>query len=454
VHERLIAYIRRHDLMRAGNRVGVAVSGGADSVALLRLLLDVREHLGLVLGVVHFNHKLRGAESEADEQFVRDLAGSYDLEFFCDSADTRAHAATRKCGTEAAARELRYGFFQRLIQQQRLSCIATAHSLDDQAETVLLRLLRGAGTRGLAGIYPQVTQTGGSIVRPLLEFRRAQLRHYLRRSSQAWREDATNQDVSFARNRVRQEVMPKLHELNPALEQVLSETAEIAREEEDFWQQEITRRMPDCLDARGSTLDLKKLAVMPLALQRRMMRAFAERHELRLEFHHIQQVLDVAHEPVARAERRVELPQEWDACIAEQELRLEKRSQKPAGEYEYSLSVPGEVNIPAARLKIRAAHANGSRPQVSPAKVGDLRVRNWRAGDRYWPAHTNEPKKIKELLQSRRVPANVRAHWPVVVTEVDGAEQIVWVPGFEYPEQFLLTNDDGNGLTLEHVSQG
>src|SRR5438270_12865780 len=139
--------------MRAGDRVGVAVSGGADSVALLRILLELRAEVGVVLSVVHLNHCLRGAHSDADAEFVADLGLEHKLQFFSKQVDVRAYAAERKLGVEAAGRELRYNFFDELASEARLNRVATAHTLDDQAETVLLRLLRGAWTRGLAGIY-------------------------------------------------------------------------------------------------------------------------------------------------------------------------------------------------------------------------------------------------------------------------------------------------------------
>lgn len=459
--------------------MGVAVSGGADSVALLRLLLEIRASLGVVLAVVHFNHKLRGEESDQDEQFVRELAAARGLEFFSDSSDTRAYAAEHKCGIEAAARELRYEFFWKMMdaaaeggrkstnavrrslgdgaEAQPLNRIATAHTMDDQAETVLLRFMRGAGTRGLSGIYREVKGRGGSIVRPLLDFRRAQLRHYLKRKGQSWREDASNQDAAYARNKLRQELMPKLREFNAAIEQVVSETAEIARAEEDYWREILSRELP-ALAGQSSAADshpviaLSKLFLYPVALQRRLLRAIAESRGIRLEFHHVQSVLDLAATAPSRAERKVELPGDYDAVVVERELRFERRCPNQQGlQYEFPLSVPGEVEVPAAGLVIATRLLQSREGELlDPDQIGSLRVRNWRPGDRYWPAHTREPKKLKELLQARHVPAKARAHWPVVVGDAGGSECIVWVPGFAFPEQLLLSSGSGPGLRLEH----
>lgn len=449
-------------LMRAGDRVGVAVSGGADSVALLRLMLDIRDSLGVVLSVVHFNHKLRGQASDQDEEFVRELAAAQELEFFSGSGDTRAYAAEHKCGLEAAARRMRYAFFWSVIDQEKLFRIATAHTMDDQAETVLLRFLRGSGTRGLSGIHPFVGEAvrtqehlweGPGFIRPLLEFRRAQLRHFLKRADQRWREDESNQDTQFSRNKLRQELMPKLHEFNPVLEQVLSESAAIARAEEEFWDSQVALAIAHRENTRA--FDLAQLNSLPLALRRRVVRRLAEDAGTRLEFHHVQQVLDLAAQPLTRSEKQVELPNGFEVSIRERELNIRRRC--PSGqvpEYEYPLSVPGEVQVPAAGLTI-AARLLQSRDGnlLDRGQIGSLRVRNWRPGDRYWPAHSREAKKVKELLQARHVPAESRAQWPVVVSKIAGDETLVWVPGFAYPERFLLTNGDGPGLSLEHRVQ-
>src|SRR5271157_3558764 len=156
VRSKVLHYIRERGLMRAGDRVAVAVSGGADSVALQRVLLELQAELGIVLSVAHFNHGLRGEDSEADEAFVADLARHHGLEFFAGRADVRGHALADMLSVEAAGRDLRYGWFSQLADEHRLDSVATAHTLDDQAETVLLKFLRGAGTRGLGGIYPSL----------------------------------------------------------------------------------------------------------------------------------------------------------------------------------------------------------------------------------------------------------------------------------------------------------
>jgi tRNA(Ile)-lysidine synthase len=303
--------IRDHRLLKAGDRVGAAVSGGADSVALLRGLLALRDELGIVLSVVHVHHGLR-AEAAADQRFVEELATANELPCHCVACDVKRFAQERRLSIEAAGRELRYRYFYQLIAEGKLDKVATAHTRDDQAETVLLRLLRGAGTRGLAGVYRTVGDASeeGRIARPMLAISRAEVEAYLRELNQPWREDESNRDPGYLRNRVRHEVLPLLErEFNPNLRQILSETAEIAHAEEEFWaelaSQQLSKRLLKPIGDAEPRLDVRRLADLPLALQRRLLRAFAERQGVRLDFEHLERMRIFA---VAGRAGKCELP--------------------------------------------------------------------------------------------------------------------------------------------------
>lgn len=453
----VLDYIRRQDLLHAGDRVGVAVSGGADSVALLRIMMELRPELGIVLSVVHFNHKLRGPESDADEQFVTQLAHRHKLELHVSSGDVAAHAKRQRLTTEAAARQLRYQYFRKFLEEKILNHIATGHTLDDQAETVLLRVVRGAGTRGLAGIYPQLQVNGSqfSVVRPLLWTRRKLLETYLEGIGQGWREDSSNRDLRHARNRVRHGIVPRLERtLNPAVRETLAETADIARSEEEYWQKEVARVLPEVWQVERRTLDPLGLAVLPLALRRRVVRAAAESLGLRLEFHHVEEILDLN----LRGPRAAVLPQGWVVSIAKGGLQFESPS--PAAgtnsDYQYVLSLPGSVEVPEIGARFEAALVPGSAvPGYNPDHLLDpallqkeLTVRNWRAGDRYWPAHSKSPKKIKALLQERKVTGTERKLWPVGVS----GQEIVWVRGFPAPARLRPPDGAQEGLVISELA--
>lgn len=540
--ERLLIQIRREELLHPGDRVGVAVSGGIDSVALLRLLLELRRELGIVVSVVHFNHKLRGVESDRDQEFVANFAREYGLEFCCASGDTAELASHQHSGLEAAARELRYGFLQRLLgaessdipqglkpeslggfngtaeavplpspsqqgssQQNPLDKIATGHTLDDQAETVLMRMIRGTGPRGLAGIYPRVVvehedgEGHGEIVRPLLGLRRRELEEYLNLLKQPWREDATNADVKFTRNRMRKLVLPLLErEFNPAIVHSLSELAEIARDEEDYWENEISGWLGTVVQwsqpewARGLAgfdgeqsasqsqslvqiqasrplVDLALSARMEepgpalvdasvsrpwllteaKAVQRRVLKAIGEQAGIPLEFKHIEEILRFAGEEDGPPGKELSLPLGWK-IIRESEALVfrtpDLRRQERIPDYEYPLPVPGRVSVPELGGVIEALRVapEGQIAEYNPQQLlradllcadrlqCPLRVRNWRAGDRFWPAHTKAPKKVKELLQDRHLAQPVRRLWPVVVS----GDEIVWMRGFPVPANY------------------
>ena len=311
-------------LLRAGERVCVAVSGGADSVALLVGLVEAnveskmnKEPLGLVLRAAHVHHGLRGAEADGDEAFVKELCERLGVELTVFRVDTAARQAAEGEGVEEAARELRYEALRGLMASGEVDVVATAHTLDDQAETVVMKMLRGAWTEGLGGISPEVQCRGGSktntgvlrsaqdddekhattkgrIVRPLLGVRRGEVEAFLRERGQGGREDATNADVLLTRNRVRHVLMPMLREFNPGVDALLGRTAEVAREEEAFWQMEVARVLPQVLlpgkPVRGGgravsttvgevgyAMEIARLKEMPAALRRRLVRAAARK---------------------------------------------------------------------------------------------------------------------------------------------------------------------------------
>src|SRR5215471_11685493 len=469
--EKVHRYIQDQRLILPGDRVSVAVSGGADSVALLRVLLDLRQDLGAVLAVAHFNHKIRGAEADADEQFVRDLAQQFELEFRSSSADAPAHSREHKISLETAARELRHRWFAHLVQQGEADKIATAHTQDDQAETVLMRFLRGTGTRGLAGIAPWQKQK--SLIRPLLNTTRRDVEEYLNALGQTWREDSSNKDLHHARNRIRHELLPALqNEFNPSIRQTLADLAEVARAEAEYWEKETAsiatrlirlgtpnRSGRSNRQQRTVAVDRAAFKSLPLAMQRRLLRAMGDQLGTGLEFKHIQELLLFAGHK--NPEKELELPGALVAKTTPRELQISGRSDaEQTHDYSYLLTIPGQVAVAELGTTIRARILTlAGEQEFSRYNSGllnhallapELTIRNWRAGDRFFPAHTRSPKKVKDLLQPGRLsqeprPAE-RKLWPVI----ESAGAIVWMRGFPVPEAFAARS--GEAVLIEEIN--
>lgn len=469
---KVLAYIREHGLIQPGNRIIAAVSGGADSVALLRLLLELRPELGIGLAVAHFNHGIRGDEAAADESFVREMAEHFELQFHGGSGDARAFAREQKMSLETAARELRHRFFAELLPSGGDMKIATAHTQDDQAETVMMRVLRGAGSRGLAGIAP--LQKEKSLVRPMLCVTRNEIEAWLRSLGQPWREDSTNRDLHHTRNRVRHELLPALRrDYNPSVDQTLADLAEIARAEEDYWSGQI-RALADRLVRPGRpsrsgrssghvpvlAIELTGLLALPLALQRRLVRRMAEELGASLEFKHVHELIEFAR--FKKPGKALELPGGLTATCTQRELQLSQVTENVIPGYCYPLLVPGEVEVPELGTILRAqvispgSGLSGYNPIQHPQLLDrallapELKVRNWQAGDRYFPAHTRSPRKVKELLQRGRIghellPAE-RSAWPVI----ESAGEIVWMRGFPVPQAF--TAKSGEAILIEEIT--
>ena len=439
VHElgaRLLRSIRKNGLLKPGDRIAAAVSGGADSVALLLMLLELRNELGIVLSVAHVNHKLRREESDADQRFVEELCSKHGLELHCWTASVNA----RESGIEAAARELRYSYFRQLAAADPGMKIATGHTLDDQAETVLLRILRGTGIRGLAGIHPRLvlheqTRVAGEVVRPLLSFRHDELLDFLRERGQAWREDSTNQDPRFLRNRIRREVLTVLREkFGPVVVENLANLAEIARAEEEHW-----NLCHSEIYSHAAAVSISSLLSLPLALQRRVVRAWIESQtQLSPSFRIVEEVLELVHSLPGSS---FEVASGHQIRRTRESLCFETRAAAELEGYEYSLPVPGAVVIPELAINLRADLVDVvGVPEweldrlLDPGRLPPvLTVRNWRPGDRFWPVFTKEPRKVKELLSDRHITGVDRKLWPVAVA---GAT-LVWMRDFPAHEDFF-----------------
>jgi tRNA(Ile)-lysidine synthase len=446
------ATIATHRMTRFGPRIGVAVSGGADSVFLLHALA----RLGLAANVLHVNHQLRGAESDQDEMFVRDLAADLDLPIQV------ARLAPGEGNMEQEARRLRYGFFSLALAQQTCDAIATGHSLDDQAETVLARLLRGSGTSGLKGILPVTEQR---TIRPLLALRRDAIRHQLRQNGIAWREDRSNADPDFLRNHIRLDLMPRLADLNPAVAEVLASTAELARDEEEYWESIVAALAerhfaPPPFSSKPGAILLRTGPFLeePVAAQRRLLRhAFQNvRGDLRrIDFSHVEAVRSLM--ASREGSGRIQLPG-LDIFRSFDWLRIDTPGWAGTLDrnFETDLPVPGTAILPERGLALQIellGHEtvyNGRLNALDGDRIAaQLSVRNWQPGDAYIPDGHSDHVKLKSLFQEGRVPLWERRTWPVVVQ----GETIVWTRRFGTARQFAVTPETRRALIVRELTE-
>ena len=479
-------------LLKPGMRLGVALSGGADSVALLRALAERRQELGLVLHAAHLHHGLRGAEADGDLEFCRAMAAKLDVPFHEARVDTaveaRADAKTGKPAEtiEEAARRLRYSWFWQLLSKGPLhvmaphavvlDAIATAHTLDDQAETVLAKFLRGAWTEGLAGISPRLESPdgGGAILRPLLDTKRSEIEAYLNALGQPWREDSSNRHLTFTRNRIRHELLPLLEGWNPRLREHLAQMAELAHDEEAWWQAELARLAPQMIlpgrPARGGgraagegtgaglAIEVSRLAALAPAMQRRLVRYAAQQFGAALDFSATEAVRSLA--LGGRAGQRLALPQGLCAERTARELRLSvapepaaKGKSAGAQELRYTVAIPGDIDAPEFGVHLRIAHSNRQAPgnapdgpENGPADGSGLpqmaTLRNWKPGDRVRLRYSSGLRKVKEVLERKHVTGTERAFWPVL----EAGGRVVWMKGAELEPE--------SGLAITAVEMG
>ena len=431
---------------RAGD--GVAVSGGADSVFLLHALHEA----DLAAVVLHVNHRLRGEESDGDEAFVRDLALRFQLPVHV------LEAPAAEGNMEQEARRARYDFFTGQIAAGNCDAVATGHTLDDQAETVFYRFIRGAGTAGLAGILP-VTQSG--IIRPLIDLRRNDIRGWLAERKIAWREDRSNTNAELLRNRIRLQHLPELTgSLNPALPELLASTAAWARAEEEYWAEELDRLEPHYLINKPeivliSTGSFLELAV---AVQRRLLRRAIERARgsLRgIDFRHVEAIRAMM--ATREGSGRMQLP-DLDIYRSFDWLRLgplgfDSRLER---DFEAPLAIPGRTQLADRGITLDielignpGVYNEGEQCLDWDLVSGSLLLRNWRPGDLYKRSGQSVAEKIKTLFQEFRVPLWERRRWPVIVQ----GSSILWTRRFGVASEFAAGPESRNILMIREVME-
>jgi tRNA(Ile)-lysidine synthase len=460
----------KFEILISGDRVLVAVSGGADSVALLHLLYALRDDLRVHLEVAHLQHGIRGEEAREDARFVAALADQLNLPFHLKEMNLlQIKAVAGKGNLEALAREERYRFFADIARQRRLAKIATAHTEDDQAETVLMWFLRGSGLNGLAGMAPvhpldridTESENGMVVIRPLLDVSRAEIEAYLSEKHLNFRLDHSNQDPTFLRNWIRLELIPRLKEkIGRNLPSRLARQAELIRQENELLDALAKAALCEARIVEG--MNRESLLKHGKAMQRRLLRLWIEetRGHLRgVDFHHVEALLDLIN--VGPPQGRLAIPGGWDLVKEYETLRLEKRSRSSKQQcacYSYELQVGEDLHVREAGLTIEAREIFPPLPSPpadlmdvffdSASFAGKLTMRNFRPGDRFQPLGMRGHKKVKELFIEKKIPLSVRASLPLLVL----GDEVIWIPGYGRGEVGKVTSDTKVILNLKAVA--
>ncbi len=468
IRAEFIDCVRRQSLLSRGDRVLVAVSGGPDSVALLHLLHELSERWGLELEVAHLQHGIRGGEAKEDARFVADLAESLGLPFHLKEIDLpQMKASAGKGNLEALARAERYRFFAAVIGERKLDKIATAHTQDDQAETILMWLLRGAGMKGLGGMAPlqaiRVSDLNSprpvTVIRPLLEISKAEILDYLAENKLAYRLDRTNYDTALLRNWIRQELLPAIkRRAGGDFPARLSRAAKLLREEDRYLDQLAVGGLAEMRNA--DALDRSALLRAPAPMRRRILRLWIaeQRGHLRgLDFIHIEALLRLIDRGPPQG--RLAIPGGWELVREYERLRLEKpiRGSRRVC-YSYAFEPGAILRIPEAGFELQSECISSppwrlpSSPQEAVFDLaclsGPLTVRNFRQGDRLQPLGMGGHKKVKELFIEKKVPLSLRSRLPILVL---GAE-VLWIPGYLRSEVAKVTDRTRAVLRVKAVS--
>lgn len=446
--------IEQEALFASGERVVIGASGGADSTALVYALHFLRDRLGISLQLAHLHHGIRGAAADRDQREVESLGARLGLNVACSRRDVPRLAAARGVSVEMAARAERLEFFKDTLAATGADTVALAHNLDDQAETILMRLLRGAGRTGLSGISPLQRLDGLTIAHPMLAVTHRAAVQFLRVHGLSWREDASNTSSDYLRNRIRHRILPLLEDgINPNLRATLARTADILRPEEEFMNQAALQLLTNCRDGDGVGLDAARLARVPLALQRRVLLHWFYECGIpaaNIGFESVSAVFGMLSD--LRGSSRMDLGGGWRVQREYKRLSLHRTETQTDLPPACRIQVPGKTDCPRFGLSVHVECGSGierelgGRPghlpsacSISAVKLGDrpLELRTWRPGDRMRPYGMEGSRKLQDIFADCKVPVSERDRIPIF----ESRGEILWIPGYRIAHDWAV--EDG-----------
>ena len=443
--------LKKYSMLRQGEKVVLGVSGGADSIAMLCALNELIEY-GLDLIVAHLNHGIRGDEAKRDADFVKETAKKLGLTYVYGEVDTLKYKEEHGLSLEDAARTLRYKFFDQVISKHYATKLATAHTMDDQAETVLMRLIRGSGSRGLSGIPP----VSNNIIRPLLETSRAQIEEYLRSKGIKWVEDSTNESDEHLRNRIRQELIFELEKYNPQIKETLSRTADILRAEDEFITSEALRHFENTFKQNGSELigNLDQYKNIDKPLRFSLLRIAIEKFSKSLKnisSTHIVSADDFLLSEAASGE--IDLPGESLIVKGYQSFLLTSKSDYER-EFSYLIQSEGKWGFPELEVEVSIVQSDSLEENDESVGYFDpesvefpIEVRNFNPGDRFCPLGMRDSKKLQDYFTDIKLPKFLRSRVPIFCAN----GEIMWIGGIRIDNRFKVTDKDSKVLRMKLI---
>ncbi len=452
--ENLVKYNQKHKLFSVNDKILLAVSGGIDSVVLLHLFLQIREEWNLQIAVIHFNHRLRGSESDGDEIFVRNLCEKNKLVYFVSNEDVGNYSKANKISIEMAARKCRYDFFCQIAQENKFDLIALGHNANDQAETVLSHIIRGSGVRGLGGIHPKRDK----YIRPLLFATRKEIENYAHQQNLSFREDSSNADTSYQRNRIRHILLPILaRDFNPNIVKTLKRLGENMTGIDDYLRSQGDDAYLRCLKYRDHckiVLDIIKFLAYFDVLQKYILeRVLTDlKKDVRiLDYRTFERIKTLINKHINNS---IKISSDLWIVTSSNELfvgKFEKQReeifiQEIPGQYQLWNDLIFEIKRTTKPLKQVLKNSGSNVEWIDESSIElPLKIRPYHHGDRFQPLNLRGSKKLSDFFIDEKIAFYKRSSTPIL--ECKG--RIVWVCGHRLDERFKLTQKTANVLKLE-----
>lgn len=458
MQDKILQACRKYNLFSRNDHVMVGVSGGADSVALLHAMHGLAAELGIKIMVAHLNHALRGVEADVDQEFVERLAERLDVPYVSGRTNVNQLAVSERISIEMAARLARYDFFAVAARKVGANTVATAHTSDDQAETLILKLARGAGPGGLGGISRENIINNLRIVRPMLDISRADVMKFLSQHDIRWREDRTNDDLSFLRNKVRHVVLPMMEKgLNPQIKIALNRASEILQSENRWLEEIAAKKLAESMDKDG-TLRVESVKHNPVGARRRVIRAWLVALGLppeKVDFETIERLDEL----LGRKRGSVNIPGNITVKKRYDTLTLLPAEGIVINPFRAEVDPAGETILTSEGLRITVSKAIGlikdrtaragtlpARASISSSAVGrkKIYIRSWREGDRMRPLGLGGTKKLQDIFVDEKVPSEQRGEIPIF----ECGREIIWIPGYRVAAGWEVQEKDRSAMQI------